>query len=249
MNTSPPPTPDTRALHERIRADMEQRIRTGDLAPGDRLPTEAALMQQYDCARMTVNKALSALATAGLIERRKRAGSFVARPPVQSMVLNVPDLMQEVASRGQAYRFQLLHRAIRPAHTGANAVDADERALAGDGLLLVVSGVHYADDRPLAVEHRLVSITAIPAIADADFTDLPPGSWLLRHIPWTEAETRISAVGASSEDAAALAIAANTPCLALERHTWRGDQAITAVRQIFTSDSYALIARFGPSSA
>jgi len=35
-------------------------------------------MAQYGCARATVNKAVSALAAAGLIERHRRAGSFVA---------------------------------------------------------------------------------------------------------------------------------------------------------------------------
>ena len=227
---------------------MEQRIRTGDLAPGDRLPTEAALMQSYGCARMTVSKALSALATAGLIQRRKRAGSFVARPPVQSMVLNVPDLMQEVVARGEAYRFHLLHRDIRaPRDDHERALVGD--VLAGNGQIIAITGVHFANDRPLAIEHRLVNIAAIPAITDADFSALPPGSWLLRHIPWTEAETRISAMGAEAEDARALSIALGTPCLCLERHTWRGDQAITAVRQIFTGDGYALIARFGPQEA
>ena len=34
------------SLHERIRSDIENRIMGGDLAPGDRLPIEAKLMEQ-----------------------------------------------------------------------------------------------------------------------------------------------------------------------------------------------------------
>ena len=89
-------------LHEKIRADFEARILAGTLAPGDRLPTEQELMQAHGCSRMTVNKALSALSSAGLVSRRKRAGSFVAQPRVHSMVLDIPDLEQEVVGRGQA---------------------------------------------------------------------------------------------------------------------------------------------------
>eukprot|EP01042_Synura_sphagnicola_P012961 gene12961-16480_t len=62
----------TDSLHTRIRNDIAALIRSGDLPPGARLPVEHDLMQTYGCARMTVNKALSALATEGLIERRKK---------------------------------------------------------------------------------------------------------------------------------------------------------------------------------
>lgn len=42
-------------------------IKRGDLAPGDRLPTERRLMEQFTAARNTVRKALSRLAEDGLI--------------------------------------------------------------------------------------------------------------------------------------------------------------------------------------
>ena len=54
-------------LHQRIRAEIEARIRSGEWAPGHRAPTEAELMAQYACSRMTVNKAMTALVEAGLI--------------------------------------------------------------------------------------------------------------------------------------------------------------------------------------
>ena len=73
-------------LHERIRSEIEAAILAGDLRPGDRIPRETDLMAEYGCARMTVNKALSALAGSGMVERRKRAGSFVAQPRAQAMV-------------------------------------------------------------------------------------------------------------------------------------------------------------------
>ncbi|MCF5941665.1 GntR family transcriptional regulator, partial [Xanthomonas perforans] len=66
-------------LHQRIRQDLEQRIHSGDWPPGHRVPPEHELMAQYGCSRMTVNKVLGLLADAGMIERRRRTGSFVAR--------------------------------------------------------------------------------------------------------------------------------------------------------------------------
>lgn len=230
----------TAPLHERIRADYEARILSGDLAPGDRLPTEAELVQAYGCSRMTVSRALSALAAAGLIDRRKRAGTFVARPRVHSMVLDIPDLAAEVADRGQTYAYRSLARGR------CDAADADELAGAASGPLMRFDGLHLADGVPLAIEHRLVSIAAVPDIADAVSDGESPGSWLLRHVPWTEAESRISAAAASDADARHLHLPTGTACLCVDRRTWRGGEWVTVVRQLFPGDAYDLVARFGP---
>lgn len=228
-------------LHERIRREIEAAILSGELQPGARLPVEHELMERYGCARMTVSKALQSLAAAGLIERRKRAGSFVARPRVHSMVLDIPDLEQEVTGRGQLYRFELARRTIRK----PDSARADEVALAGRGELLAIEGVHFADDVPLASEQRLVSLVAVPELAEQDFGHVSPGAWLLKHVPWTEAETRIAAVGADRLVAAHLGVAGGTACLFVERRTWRGDEGITLVRQHFVGAAYDLVARFG----
>ena len=42
------------ALHQRIRTDIEAKILSGDLGPGDRIPFEHELTAQYGCSRMTV---------------------------------------------------------------------------------------------------------------------------------------------------------------------------------------------------
>ncbi|WP_414712560.1 UTRA domain-containing protein [Sphingobium sp.] len=228
-------------LHERIRSDFEGRILGGDLAPGERLPIEQDLMQQYGCSRMTVNKALSALVTAGLIDRRKKAGTFVARPKVHSMVLDVPDIAAQVQERGQDYAYRPLMRRLRPV-----PADEEERLLAGSGALMQLDGLHLADGNPLGIEFRLVSAAAVPEIVNADLDTVPPGTWLLQHVPWTEAETRISAVGVSADEAAWLGVPAGSPCLCVERRTWRGAERITYVRQLFLGDAYDMVARFGP---
>ena len=231
-------------LHERIRSDFEGRILGGELAPGERLPIEQDLMRHYGCSRMTVNKALSALVAAGLIDRRKKAGTFVARPKVHSMVLDVPDIAAQVRERGQDYAYRPLKRLVRPA-----GEDEEERLLAGGGALIQIDGLHLVDGSPLGIEFRLVSAAAVPEMVDADLDAIPPGTWLLQHVPWTEAETRISAVPAIGQVADRLGVPAGSPCLSVERWTWRGPERITYVRQLFLGDAYDLVARFGPTQA
>lgn len=235
----------TLSIYERIRTEIEGKILSGVLVPGHKLPTEHEFMAEYGCSRMTVNKALSALGAAGLIERRKRAGSFVARPRLHSMVLDIPDLMQEVLVRGQAYRFDLLDREV--VHSKGNK--ADSAFDLGAGRTLTLTGLHYADGEALALEHRKISLDFVPNARHAVFDSEPPGTWLLHHVPWTEAETRISALAADVRTASLLQLEVGAPLLQIARRTWRGTDRITVVRQLFRADSYDLSARFTAQQA
>ena len=97
-------------LSARIRAAIEAPIRAGEWPPGTRIPFEHELVSRFGCSRMTVNKVLTQLAQAGLLERKRKAGSFVTRPHTSSAVLEIPDLRQVVLGMGQEYASQLLSR-------------------------------------------------------------------------------------------------------------------------------------------
>ena len=234
------------SLHKKIRTDFEDDILSGRRAPGDRLPTEKELMEQYDCSRMTVNKALSALVSAGLIDRRKKAGTFVSSPRVHSMILDIPDLPAQLSDQGHVHAYTPHLTRVRAPDT---RMEPETWLSKGADDLLQLDGVHLADDRPIAYEHRLISARSVPSALDVDFSAITPGSWLLQNVPWTEAETKISACGLSGLEADLLKQKPGTPCLCIERRTWRASDPITYVRQVFLSDAYDLVARFGPTSS
>lgn len=231
------------APYRRILLDIEARIRSGDWAPGFRLPVEHELAATYGCARATVSKAMSALVAAGLIERRKKAGTFVAAPPVHATMLGIPDIGAVVAERGESYAFRLLDRAV--------AISSPEWAREAPtlaGKILRLNGVHLAGGRPLAVEHRELSLDAVPEAAGIDFGSLAPGSWLLGHIPWSAARHRVSAVNPDDLTARRLDIRPSQACLQVERWTWHGGRPITFARQIFPGDRYDLVGALAPAA-
>jgi GntR family histidine utilization transcriptional repressor len=232
------------ALYQRIRSDIEGRILSGEWPPGHRVPFEHELMESYSCSRMTVNKVLSGLAAAGLVERRRRAGSFVSRPKVHSAVLQIPDLKAEVENRGERYGYKLLERHKRAATRQDKArLEVDLRTP-----VLALQCLHEADKQPFALEDRLLNLAAVPEALQQDFSIVAPSVWLVDHVPWTEAEHRISACNADKPLAATLKIDEGTACLVIERRTWRNGEPITAVRLTHPGPLYDLTARFTPSS-
>jgi GntR family transcriptional regulator of arabinose operon len=65
--------------HLLVRQYVEQRIQSGELKPGDRLPTENDLMRELSVSRTPVRQALSDLAQDGWIYRIRGSGSYVKR--------------------------------------------------------------------------------------------------------------------------------------------------------------------------
>lgn len=229
------------ALHRRITADLAEPIRSGAWPPGHRIPFEHELMERYGCARATASKAVHALAVQGLVERRRRAGTFVAQPHIHTAILHIPDLQAEIEARGQAYGWALLRQLTREKRPSS-----EERALGSTGLVLELRGLHLAGAKPFALEDRLINLGEARAAANVDFTRQAPGAWLLKHAPWTEARHEISALNPSAEDAGALEIDSTCACLSLKRWTWRREAGVTFARQLFASGAIDLEARFTP---
>lgn len=232
-----------KSLHERIRDDVERQIMSGEWPPGYRIPFEHEMTRQYACSRMTVNKALGELVQRGLIERRRRLGTFVRQPHAQSAVLDIHDIEREVQSLGLAYSYRLDRRDKR----SVGEKDGAAMELAADAPVLDLTCTHFAGGVPFCVEHRIINVTAVPDAAFADFSEVGPGTWLLKMVPWSAAEHRISAVSADRKIATALGIAFGTACLVVDRRTWHGPDHITRVRVIYPGDRHALVAQFSPS--
>lgn len=226
-------------IAERIGGEIEARIASGEWQPGHRIPFEHELVTHYGCARATVGKALTALVRAGLLERRRKAGTFVAYPHVHSAVLDIPDIGKAIAERTGSYRFELLTSTSR----------LDDRIsghFATGTSLRHITGIHHGQDGPFAFENRLISLVSVPEAADADFTTIAPSTWLIQSVPWTQARHRISAVGSSGEVSTHLSIPRHTPCLLVERWTWRTGEPVTYVCQTFRGDRFDLVATFTP---
>ena len=132
------------SLHQRILSDIEARILSGEWPPGHRIPFEHELTSQYDCSRMTVNKVMTQLAKAGLIERRRRAGSFVTRPHSQSAVLAIQTPKAEVQALGLPYR----HEVVRSSRRKSTPADRHRLGLAAPGPVLALVCRHFAGPRP-----------------------------------------------------------------------------------------------------
>jgi GntR family transcriptional regulator len=66
---------------ERIAADLRRKIESGELQPGDQLPTVSELARVHQVSTATVAKAIKALKDQGLVIARQGWGTFVSEDP------------------------------------------------------------------------------------------------------------------------------------------------------------------------
>lgn len=75
----------TARLFEQIVDQIEARILKGDLIPGDKLPPERELAEQFGVSRTAVREAVKALALKGLVEVLPGRGTFVINSTPQAV--------------------------------------------------------------------------------------------------------------------------------------------------------------------
>jgi DNA-binding FadR family transcriptional regulator len=82
-------------MSEAIVTQIRNLIRTNRLVPGDRLPSERELCEQFGVSRVTVREALRVLEAGGLIEIRvgARGGAFVTTPTSDQLSAGLADLI------------------------------------------------------------------------------------------------------------------------------------------------------------
>ncbi|MCB6177589.1 GntR family transcriptional regulator [Rhodobacter sp. Har01] len=208
-----------------LRADLLARIRAREWPPGALIPAEEQLALAYGVARATVNRAVQALAEAGVVERRKRAGTRVATLPVRKARLDIPVIRREVEGRGQTYAHRLLtqRREVLPAGPAARL------GLAPGVPALRLETLHLAEGRPYAYELRWLNPAQLPPDLP-DFAVLSANEWLVATVPFVSGDLVFGAEPASRAEAAALDTDPGAPLLVIERTTRGLSGPITFVR-------------------
>ncbi|MCE6962033.1 GntR family transcriptional regulator [Cereibacter sphaeroides] len=210
---------------EEIRAEVVRRIEARDWTPGALIPTEEALAQEFGCARATVHRALRDLAQAGLLERRRKAGTRVALHPARQARFDIPVTRLEVEARGQTHGFHLLDQREMPAPPPV----ASAFGLEAGAVLLRLRGLHLADGRPFLYEDRWLDPAVLPE-PRPDFRRISPNEWLVGHVPWTTGDIAFSAVNATAEEAAILGCERGAALFVTERTTRAEGRPVTSVR-------------------
>jgi len=217
-------------VYLRIRSELEQQIRSGALPPGTRLPTEAELQQQHSIGRATAQRVLTELAQAGLVERHRRRGTFVAAGARQENLLrHVNPTLQGPGIPGRHEVESATVIPARDADVDMPGIDDDEPV---HQLRRLKFDVH---ENPIAVELSLVPFALAPRLHDEDLVHLTVHDYFGRHgIPAATSRIYIDPIILDDANAGRLAMSAGQAVIRLRRLTWLTDGKLAEVTWMIT---------------
>jgi GntR family histidine utilization transcriptional repressor len=157
-----------------------------------------------------------------------------------SSQLVIRDIHEEVAERGHVHST----RVVMVAQEKAGPELAESLGVRKGARVFHTVLVHLENGVPIQYEDRYVNPQAAPAYLDTDFTRESPTLHLLRHAPLTEASYTIEACLPTPEEARALDIQANEPCLAMMRRTVSGANVASVARQLYPGTRYSFSGQF-----
>lgn len=194
---------------------LKERILSGALPAGERLPGEPSLAATHGLSRVTVRRALDGLARDGLVTRLPGAGTFVSEPAGRMpVVADLSNMFAHLVAIGRATKVRLLsfgYAVPPPAIAAALKLEPGERTQAS-------LRVRYLDDEPFSyltthVPERIGTTYSEGDLANAPLLELLERSGVVAD----RAEQTISATLAGPEAAAALDVEIGSALIALTR--------------------------------
>ncbi|KQI67469.1 GntR family transcriptional regulator [Loktanella sp. 3ANDIMAR09] len=207
MRDRSPKTPVWQAIADALRTDLSE----GRHAPGDRLPTEAALAERFGVNRHTVRHGVSALVAEGLVRRRRGAGAFVTATPTDYPIGRRVRFHDNLIAAGRRPEKRLLYLDTRSASAG----EARALALAEGDAVCAYHGLSLSDGQPIALFESLFPLARLPGIAQAleQTRSVTAALAAAGATDYTRATTRLTAVRATATQALHLHLTEGDPLL------------------------------------
>jgi GntR family transcriptional regulator, transcriptional repressor for pyruvate dehydrogenase complex len=118
-------------LSQAVSAAVLERMRAGEFWPGDRLPTEKTLMEEYGVGRNSVREAVQALVTLGLVEVRPgRGATVIGIDSVRAIDAETVSMLLKEEAVNDLYAFRRLLEVEIAARAAGTATEGDIEKIA-----------------------------------------------------------------------------------------------------------------------
>ena len=150
-------------LWEQTARRIENLIRSRDLSPGDRLPTETSLASDFGVNRHTVRRALKHLEAQGRLEARQGRGRFVRLPAIPYQLGARPRFSSVLEAQARTPSTKLLDICVDVAPESV----AEALSLRSGSKVIHLERIGYADDSPVSISSHYLPLGRFPNFIEA----------------------------------------------------------------------------------
>ncbi len=157
--TSPP-------LYVQIADDLLDRIESGEIRPGDRLPTERKLSEQLNVNRLTVRRAFKLLETQGLLERRQGSGTYLADRKIERQASVLISFTKGMQRRGYLPGARVILFERKPVEPSLAGV----LNLSGSAMVYHIHRLRTINQEPVLLERLSIPVLRFPDFEGHDLS-------------------------------------------------------------------------------
>lgn len=225
--------------YHRIAEELRQRIQSGDLMLGARLPNQRRLARDFGVTLMTLRQALELLERDKLIRRHHGLGTFVAAPSIDYDILQLRRFAGDLRAQGEPVSTRLLSNRF---------VVGDRRVSVALGLgrrprVLQIERLRLVDGRPMSLQRSFLSAPVGEELLKADLAATPLRQALEFKLGLVIARARetVSAVRLGRREARELSCAVGAPAFESERVSFAlGSQPVVFDRVFIPGDRFRI---------
>ncbi len=218
---------------------LRKQILAGIWKPGDMLPTETELLEQYELSRTTVRQSLDMLVNDGLIYRQRGRGTFVSHPTIEQGLLRIISFTEDMRQRQMEPHTVVLSSDLIPAPDDI----AEALQVAPGEEVANLERLRLADAEPMSLETSYLLHRLCPGVLRYDYAVRS-----LRHTLASEydlhlvyASQKIRAVTASRKQAQVLSVEPGAALLFIERISYTEQHVpVEFLRTYHRGDRYTL---------
>lgn len=225
-------------LYRQVERAIRDRILSGDWLPGDQIPSEERLCEDFGVSRVTIRQALRILADDGLLSRGRGRGTFVRTPTLTSGVRGLRSFTEDMGAVGMdAAAVVLACTRVRAPTNIAQHLDLS----IGDDVVML-HRLRLGAGQPIGVQRAYLPAHRFPGLEDVDFTKESLYGYLKRHygvVP-TEARERFWISDIGEDDALRLQVSENVCCFRVERIARDAEGPMEYTASIMRGDRFRL---------
>jgi GntR family transcriptional regulator len=219
---------------------LVEKIRKGEWKPGDMIPPESELGEQYGLSRNTVRAVMDMLVKQGLLLRERGKGSFVAQPRIEQALKRIISFTDDMKQRGIQSSSRVLSAELIPAPEDiADYLDVQP----GEELALL-KRLRIGNNEPMSVEESYFVHRYCPGFLERhNYEDTSLRETLVNEygLRWSYARQMIRAVNAPRDLAEQLQVPHKAALLIIERTTYTDqDVPVEFLRIYYRGDRYSL---------
>lgn len=155
-------------LYYQLKEWLISQIEDGVLQPGNQIPTEFALMEQYALSRGTVRQAINELVNEGRLYRIHGRGTFVSSPRVEHRMAQVlTSFAEDMRDQEIPFSSRCLSRKILRTDEWL----ASRLHIGPQDRVICLERLGYAKDEPIVVAHTYLPLVLCPTLLEDDLTD------------------------------------------------------------------------------